>query len=490
MRGKRSVAAVLSLALLGIGLCAAWSQDKTKQGKTKSPTGAGSAEDFGQLHGQWSALVKEVRDIQVEYRLAKDKEREGLRAQFIEKSEQARAMLPRLAAAGEAAFKAKPSDELRDFLLELAETTRALNDDYERMLHLFQVVIDAGSLPKGQAPQIYTVAASAAMEQMPPRFDLAEEYLKKAAEASKGGQEPPLAKTLRDKLPKEKEYWDAEKALRDAEEKAASDPAKALPRVSLKTSEGEVVVELFENEAPNTVANFISLVEKGGAGGDGFYNGLAFHRVLPQFVIQGGCPKGDGTGGPGYQIPCECFEKNARRHFRGSLSMAHAGRDTGGSQFFICLTSGDSVRNLDPKFTSDDKPSGGHTVFGRVVSGFDVLTKIQRRNPQRPQDQDVRPDQIEKATVLRKRSHPYVPKKVGDKEKAEAEAKKDDTKKDDTKKDDTKKDDTKKDDAKKDETKKDTEAKKDAAGKKETEAKKDAKASAKDTGKKSEKPKP
>ena len=102
-----------------------------------------------------------------------------------------------------------------------------------------------------------------------------------------------------------------------------------LPRVELKTSKGDVVIELFEDEAPNTVANFIQLVEKK------YYDGLKFHRVIDGFMAQGGCPKGTGTAGPGYSIACECQLKGARKHARGSLSMAHAGRDTGGSQFFI-----------------------------------------------------------------------------------------------------------------------------------------------------------
>src|SRR5205814_10619666 len=90
--------------------------------------------------------------------------------------------------------------------------------------------------------------------------------------------------------------------------------------------------------------------------------------------------------------------------------------DTGGSQFCLCLSTGDNVRNLDAKFSADNKPEGGHTVFARVVTGLDVMAKIQRRNPQRPQDQDVRPDRIEKATVISKRNHPYVPKEVGETE--------------------------------------------------------------------------
>ncbi|MFH1268256.1 MAG: peptidylprolyl isomerase [Planctomycetota bacterium] len=165
-----------------------------------------------------------------------------------------------------------------------------------------------------------------------------------------------------------------------------------MPRVALVTNKGEIEIELFENEAPNTVASFISLVEKG------YYNGLTFHRVLPGFMAQGGCPDGTGSGGPGYQIACECYEPNHRLHFRGTLSMAHAGRDTGGSQFFLTFT---PTRHLD----------GRHTAFGRVIRGMEVLAKIQRRNPQSPNPPE--PDKIVEAKVVRKRDHEYAPKKVG-----------------------------------------------------------------------------
>jgi hypothetical protein len=108
----------------------------------------------------------------------------------------------------------------------------------------------------------------------------------------------------------------------------------------------------------------------------------------------GGCPRGDGTGNPGYSIACECYQPNHRRHFRGSLSMAHAGRDTGGSQFFLSFA---PTRGLD----------GKHTVFGRVIQGLDVLGKLQRRDPEDPDA--LEPDKIPQAKVLRKRNHPYVP---------------------------------------------------------------------------------
>jgi cyclophilin family peptidyl-prolyl cis-trans isomerase len=155
---------------------------------------------------------------------------------------------------------------------------------------------------------------------------------------------------------------------------------------------GQVVVELFENEAPNTVANFISLVEKH------VYDGLTFHRVLPGFMAQGGDPAGDGTGGPGYHIADECKAQNHRDHFRGSLSMAHSSEpNSNGSQFFICFV---PTTHLD----------GQHTVFGRVIEGMDVVDQIQRIDP--AHSNAIRPDQILKAVVLRKRPHAYEPQKL------------------------------------------------------------------------------
>ncbi len=117
-------------------------------------------------------------------------------------------------------------------------------------------------------------------------------------------------------------------------------------------------VEFYEKDAPNTVANFVKLAK------DGFYNGLTFHRVIPDFVIQGGCPNGTGAGGPGYSIDCELNGDN-QFHDRGVLSMAHAGRNTGGSQFFICH-SRTNTAHLDRN----------HTCFGKVVEGLDVIDTI------------------------------------------------------------------------------------------------------------------
>ena len=131
-----------------------------------------------------------------------------------------------------------------------------------------------------------------------------------------------------------------------------------MSKAEIHTAKGVMKVDFYEKDAPNTVANFIKLSESG------FYNGLNFHRVIPDFVIQGGCPKGTGSGGPGYKIDCELTGDN-QYHDRGVLSMAHAGKNTGGSQFFICH-SRNNTSHLDRV----------HTCFGKVVDGLDVIDKI------------------------------------------------------------------------------------------------------------------
>lgn len=131
-----------------------------------------------------------------------------------------------------------------------------------------------------------------------------------------------------------------------------------MSKAEIHTGKGIMHVEFYEQDAPGTVANFIKLSKSG------FYDGLTFHRVIPGFVIQGGCPNGTGAGGPGYTIKCELNGEN-QYHDRGVLSMAHAGRDTGGSQFFICHNR-ENTKHLDRQ----------HTVFGKVVEGIDIVDEI------------------------------------------------------------------------------------------------------------------
>lgn len=130
-------------------------------------------------------------------------------------------------------------------------------------------------------------------------------------------------------------------------------------KVKISTAKGDMVLELYDNETPIAAGNFKKLVS------EGFYNGLKFHRVIPEFMVQAGCPTGNGTGGPGYSIPCET-KSEKQFHDRGVLSMAHRGPNTGGSQFFICHNR-QNTKHLD----------GVHTCFGKVVEGIETLDKIE-----------------------------------------------------------------------------------------------------------------
>ena len=131
-----------------------------------------------------------------------------------------------------------------------------------------------------------------------------------------------------------------------------------MKKAEIHTQKGIMKIEFYEQDAPKTVQNFIELAEKG------FYDGLTFHRVIPNFVIQGGCPDGTGSGGPGYAIDCE-LSGNNQHHDKGVLSMAHAGKNTGGSQFFVCH-SRTNTAHLDRK----------HTCFGKVIEGLTVIDMI------------------------------------------------------------------------------------------------------------------
>jgi peptidyl-prolyl cis-trans isomerase B (cyclophilin B) len=174
---------------------------------------------------------------------------------------------------------------------------------------------------------------------------------------------------------------EVERALPEAQIRLKESKANDNPRATISTTKGDMEVELYENQAPNTVANFISLTERK------FFDGLKFHRVIPNFMVQGGDPAGNGSGGPGYAIKDEVGE-GYRKHFRAVLSMANAGPDTNGSQFFVTHV---ATVHLD----------GKHTVYGRVLKGVDVVDKIEQG------------DTIKSVVVTRKRDHEYKVVKLG-----------------------------------------------------------------------------
>ncbi len=346
------------------------------------------AKAFDELFAKWKTILGELRDLKFkEYPDADVNRRVEISKRYTALIAEGEAMQDGLVVAAVEAFKEAPDQNpaITHFLVGIL-TWDVESDNYEKAAELGKTLIDGGV----NLPRVYALAGESAF--CTNDFDLAEKYLKLATDGGAFDQtENPQVKQIvghRNAIGYYKVQWAKEKARREAEAKADD-----LPRVEITTQHGKMIVELFENEAPNTVANFISLVKKG------FYDGLTFHRVLAGFMAQGGCPEGTGIGGPGYKIACECVHPDSRKHFRGSLSMAHSGPDTGGSQFFLCFT---------PAMGLDGPPSPSHhTVFGRVIEGFDQLAKIKRRDPEAESPGDA--EKILSMKVIRDRGHEYVP---------------------------------------------------------------------------------
>jgi len=331
--------------------------------------------------GEWKQMLKDLQKLRSDFDLAKPSEIPAIRKSWAETTAKADTLLPQLRNAAVAAYAESPNTDrqLTRLLVELASKA-LLSDDYEVAEHISVSMLRSSA----EERKLYDIAgiSSFAMH----NFEDAQQYFKKAEQLGVLSQ---MGNNYYGEIKKGYiKYWEHEQAIRTAEAKADD-----LPRVRLTTSVGVVELELFENEAPETVGNFINLIEQG------YYDGLSFHRVLQNFMAQTGCPKGDGTGGPGYNIYCECLTRNDfRRFFTGTLGMAHAGPNTGGSQFFITFR---PTGNLNAK----------HTVFGRVTKGMGIMRKIARVDPDNP-DAKLKPDTIIKAEVIRKREHDYVPRRV------------------------------------------------------------------------------
>jgi cyclophilin family peptidyl-prolyl cis-trans isomerase len=366
---------------------AARSQDKAEKAvadKAPPTTPAAAADrpaaaEYAEVLEEWKTILKDLRKLKLEYQSSALADQARIQQEWTALVENGNETVARLEAAGLKAYIEAPNEDpqLMRFLVKLADDA-IQRDEYAAAKRITEPLIERQCSDN----HIYDSAAIAAF--VLNEYDQAEKYFKLATDS---GVLSDYAK--RELEPSLKEYgdlWAKEQAIREAEAKADD-----LPRVKLTTTKGVIVLELFENEAPETVGNFISLVEKE------FYDGLKFHRVLKNFMAQGGDPKGDGSGGPGYNIYCECYKPDYRRHFQGSLSMAHAGRDTGGSQFFLTFRQTPHLNNK-------------HTCFGRVIEGMEVLSKLQRRDPQAANP--PAPDSIVKAEVIRKRDHAYQPHKV------------------------------------------------------------------------------
>lgn len=370
---------------------------------------------------EYKTAVREIEKMQSEFQTADAATRKKLNEQITGQIAHTQTIVNGMIEAAEAAYKAAPNadKQITEVLTAVAKhyvVGRQIRpghpamsnpddvyypidggDQYERGLPIVKLLIDGGA-PNSE---LYVWGFLCAF--MTNDYDLAETYRNKAKEAgafdavtmgaarseqndTQAGLNKNLARLVESCLENFDEYrvlWQKEAEIRAAEAKADN-----LPRVKLTTTKGEIVVELFENEAPQSVANFLTLVKQG------WYDGSPFHRVLPMFMAQGGAKTDDGQGGPGYTIRCECYRPDYRRHFRGTLSMAHAGRDTGNSQFFLT-------------FVPTAHLNGRHTAFGRVIEGMEVLGDLQHRSTMHEQNAP-KADKIIKAEVLRDRGHAYT----------------------------------------------------------------------------------
>jgi cyclophilin family peptidyl-prolyl cis-trans isomerase len=356
-----------------------------------NPTAEAAKQSFDQLREEYQGLLAQL------------KEKIGQQAhdEVAQLQQQSEALVDQIVAAGLDVYRADPVNypTVNETLAAVAgfmvtgDRDGNGGDQFEKALPIIRALLDGGAGSKTKELWVWGgVCAYCTSE-----FDLAGEYLKHAALVGvfEGLPQRPSA----DPVIRVRQYaasslqsldslraaWKKEQKIRTAE--ATADD---LPRVKLTTTRGDIVIELFENEAPQSVANFITLAK------ETYYTNVPFHRVLPMFMAQGGDPTGTGSGGPGYTIRDEQRRPNYRKHFRGSLSMANTGQpNSGGSQFFLT-------------FVPTSYLDGRHAVFGRVIEGMEHAAALKRRDPQA----STTPDKILSATVLRDRGHAYEFEKI------------------------------------------------------------------------------
>jgi cyclophilin family peptidyl-prolyl cis-trans isomerase len=413
--------------------------DLTRADKALIATGANAPTNaaeqakaaFDAKFNEYKAAVRDIEKLRTQFQAADAASRQKINTQLTGQIAHAKTLVNEMLEAATEAYRFAPNanNEITDLLIAVARyDVIGLQvgpgqpglpakggrpediyypidggDRYERALPVLKLLIENGA----GGPELYVWGFLAAFATND--YELASTWLQKAQQeksietvveaASKSDREDPqvgLMKAVVHQLSSSAEVLDEYRGLwaKESQIRAAEAAADDLPRVKLTTNKGEIVVELFENEAPQSVANFLTLVKQG------FYNGSPFHRVLPKFMAQGGAKDEEGQGGPGYTIRCECYRPDYRRHFRGTLSMAHAGRDTGNSQFFLT-------------FVPTAHLNGRHTAFGRVIEGMEVLADLQRRSTMH-QSNPPKADRIIKAEVIRDRGHEYKFDKLPD----------------------------------------------------------------------------
>ncbi|MDO4575288.1 MAG: peptidylprolyl isomerase [Planctomycetia bacterium] len=338
---------------------------------------------FKRVLSEYNKTMKEAAMLQRKFLSTNtpDEEKEEIGPRLEEIAVTIGELHPQVMKLAEKAWLEQPNQdpELLSYVVQVLEI-RLMEDDYEAVLKLLKGLLKP-PFPD-ILPDVYDIAGETCF--MMNDFERAERFYAKAEAAEVLSER---GATLRKTIPYHRVAWAREKLIREKEAKADD-----LPRVRLKTAKGDIVLELYENEAPNTVANFVFLVEKG------FYDGTEFFSVIPGLYAQGGRSYDTEDGGPGYKIKDELEESVHRKHYRGTISMVRAGKNSAGSQFFL-------------SFAPNKEMDGEFVVFGRIIEGLDVLVKLQRVDASHP-DPESLPDTIDTAEVVRSRDHVYRPKVI------------------------------------------------------------------------------
>lgn len=352
-----------------------------------SPEAQALADRFETQRLAWAETLAEMRAIQIRYNNRVDRSAAKLQ-QYAQLRDQAREQLRELFGLARELFALR-NDHFN------AASTLATTLDYRRENSVYEDSFQAAKLLiEADAPMtvLYLMAARSAFVEG--YFDEVMPMYEKFIEAEGVDELETVDQQIGGMLETYPPRWETEVQRRQAD--AAADD---LPRVLLETTRGPVVLELFENEAPNTVANFIHLVE------DGFYDETEFYQVISDLLAIGGDPLGDGTGTSGRFIPDEHDHPQRRYIFRGSLFMAKVPISDTGEAFVPNSASSQFIIAMMPMMPQDQT----QTVFGRVIEGMDVVGAFQRLDPQEKKDQQMQlpPDRILTARVIRKRDHDY-----------------------------------------------------------------------------------
>ena len=355
---------------------------------------------YRQAQADLKSALREAAELQRKYLGIKttDEEKEEIGERLEKISKVVSKIHPKLFDLAEKAWLEEPSredGEFLNFIIQVLETRMTVGE-YERANAIMEGLISL-KIPE-ILPDLYDAAGEIAF--MLNDFEQAARFVE-LAEQNKVLSE--RCAGFKKDLSYYRSSWAKESVFRQQDSEK-----KDLPRVTLDTTKGKIVLELYEDQTPNTVANFVYLVEKG------FYDGMFFEQVIPGEGAVAGRSLENPDGGPGWTIRDEFDPTNSRNHYRGTISMLRGEPNSAGSMFFISFS---PIKDLDGKYV----------VFGRVIEGMDVLTKLQIMDPVNP-DPMAEPDQIEKASAVTKRDHKYRPKVIKkvdpEEERAKAEAEK------------------------------------------------------------------